>query len=117
VSAIQYDTVAGAQARFLSAPKVTILGSLVVEVSVGLGRQVWIFNEDTKLGLVHYVAIGDTGLAAPTSCADSIAIPPGEYIVINTADIGSYIRSDVGVVYGYLVARDNVLLDVLETNA
>ena len=109
-----YDVFAGGQGHFDVAPKVQILGALNVAVSVGYGSVVRCINTDA---VVHYVAIGATGMAAPTGMADGIAIPAGQLVVINTADIGGYIRSDSNKVGGYLLVRDTVLFSAPDANS
>ena len=109
-----FDLVAGGHAHFDVAPKVTILGSLSVAKAVGLGAIVRCINTDVA---VHYVAIGAAAMAAPTGMTDGIAIPAGQLVTINTADLGDYVRSDDAKVGGYLVYRDTILFSPPDVNA
>ena len=114
VTAVEFDVTAGGQGQFTVAPKVTILGPLNAAVSVGLGAVVRCYNTDA---VTHYVAIGAAAMAAPSGLADGIAISPNQDVVINTADVGDYIRSDDAKVGGYLIVRDSVLVNVPDANS
>jgi hypothetical protein len=114
IQAVLFDLISGGQAHFEVAPKVTILGALDAAKSVGLGAGVRCINTDA---VVHYVAIGAAAMAAPTGFTDGIAIPAGQLVVINTADLGDYIRSDSNKVGGYLIYRDSVLFSVPDPNS
>jgi hypothetical protein len=76
-----------------------LLGALNNGVLVGLGSMVQVFNSDT---VVHYVSTGASGAGAPSSPANGIPVPPGQYITISTGP-DQQIRSDSSTVYGYLV--------------
>ena len=115
IDVIAFDTVAGGKGWFQVAPKLSIVGALDAAKGVGMGRVLWIFNSD--LTAVHYVAVGAVGMGAPTGGADGIGVPPGQYICINTADAGGFVRSDSALVFGYAVVRDSVLIDVPDSNA
>ena len=70
IASVENDLVAAALGSFGVEGKLVIWGPLSVlaaAVGVGLGSVVRVFNSD---GVIHYVAIGDFGMLAPTSPAD-----------------------------------------------
>jgi hypothetical protein len=77
-----------------------IMGALNSGKEVALGSMIHIFNSDTA---IHYVATGAAGgVTAPTSPANGIPVPPGQYITISMGQ-DQEIISDSATVYGYLV--------------
>ena len=108
IDSVENDLVAAAVGSFGVEGKLVILGPLSVlaaAVGVGLGSVVRVFNSDAA---VHYVAIGDLGMLAPTSPADGIPVPPGQYVTLNSGD-HMFMFSDSALVFGYKLIRDSVL--------
>ena len=113
IDAIEHDLTAAGHGDFAVEGKLQILGSLSTAVCVPLGSIVRVFNNGVAL---HYVKIGDSTVTAPTTPANGIPVPIGQYVTVNTAD-NQYIRSDNASVYGYLLVRDSQFEIIPDANS
>jgi hypothetical protein len=79
------------------------LGALGAAVGTDLGVLVAVFNDSTT---VSYVALGTTSaVAAPTSPANGIAIPPNSYLIVPMGT-NNWIISNAATTYGYWLQDD-----------
>lgn len=81
------------------------LGAIATALPISLGTTLMFFNADTA---VHYVAFGvNSSMAAPSSPANGMPIPPGALVVMNSGPTGAAVRSDSSQVYAYSVGDES----------
>lgn len=79
------------------------LGALNAAVGVDLGSLVAVYNNTAS---TSFVALGTSNaVAAPTSPANGIAIPPNSYLIIPMGN-NNWIISNVATTFGYLLEDD-----------
>ena len=102
-----YDTLTNAQRNSEVGHIIKrILGALNTAVNVGYGVQLRIYNNDSA---VHYVAFGDSTVAAPSSPANGIPVPAGQYILLGSGE-NTHVRSDSNTVFGYEIDPNSKLV-------
>lgn len=101
---LKYNDKAGADKTIQTMGNLAPLGSLAAAVDLQTpGKTIAIYN---NTGVVHWVAASTSPtLAAPTGFSDGIALAPNQYTTI-TLTKETFIRADVGTVYGYEVVDD-----------
>ena len=114
IEATEHDLTAAGHGSFMTETTLAFVGALDKATNIGFGMNVRIFNSDAA---THFVAVGVLGMAAPTGPADGYPIPAGQYITINTADLGGLIRSDSALVFGYRMIRDSQFLTIPDANS
>jgi hypothetical protein len=85
-----------------------IIGAAATETRVGYYASLRVIN---TAGTWAYIAIGPTGLAAPTGLADGHGIPPNSEMFISTGEQGEFVRTSAATVGVYKAVESIVVAD------
>jgi len=106
VPSLVFNKYAGGNKTISIGPSLSILGPLNAAVGVPQGSALWIYNNS---GTLAYVAFGQTSaVAAPSSPANGIPLPPNAYTYLSAGE-NSFVISNAATVFGYLVIDDSLL--------
>ena len=114
IEATEHDLTAAGNGSFVTEVTLAFLGALGEAKGVGFGANVRVFNSDV---VTHFVTFGVAAMLAPTGPTDGIPVPAGQYLTVNSADLGGYIMSDSALVFGYRLIRDSQFLIIPDTNS
>jgi hypothetical protein len=105
IGQLAFNEKACAQKNVIVGGSYDILGPIGNAVRVGPYASIMVANTDAAAG--HYVALGDSSIAAPTGLADGIYVPAGGILYISSG-LNTYIRSDSASVGAYKV-QDSIV--------
>lgn len=79
------------------------IGALGAATPVTPQESLMVYNSDTS---VHYIAFGaSSALAAPSTPANGIPIPPGQTFIVSPG-LNGFVRADSALVFGYNTPAD-----------